>query len=97
MNKFVNDVLNYMRDDFRSYPTRFCAEVFAWVCSVISAVMFAVTAPDIPIVPLYIIFISGCVSSAWSCYTRKSFGLLANAVFLVVIDTTGLIRMLINH
>ena len=93
----ANSALAYIKSDWKSNKLRFCAEVFAWACSVVSAVIFAATAPNIPIVPLYGIFISGCVASGWACYTRRSFGLMANATFLVIIDSIGLIRMLINH
>jgi hypothetical protein len=48
------------------------------------------------VVPLYTIFICGCCAAAWTCWTRGSFGLLANYVFLIIIDIIGLIRML-NH
>ena len=93
----VANVRQYIRTDWKSNRVRFCAEVFAWACSVVSAVIFAATVPNIPVVPLYSIFIAGCVSSAWACYTRKSFGLMANSVFLVIIDSIGLIRyFLIN-
>jgi hypothetical protein len=85
----------YVQNDWRSNRVRFCAEVTAWACSVISAIMFAVTVPTIPVVPLYTIFITGCVCSAWACYTRKSFGLLANSVALIIIDGIGLIRYFI--
>jgi hypothetical protein len=87
-----HNFVNYVRRDWHSNRTRFCAEVFAWACSVVSAVIFAATVPTIPVVPLYTIFIAGCVSSAWACYTRKSFGLMANSVFLVIIDGIGLVR-----
>jgi hypothetical protein len=91
------NVRQYIKTDWKSNRVRFCAEVFAWACSVVSAVIFAATVPNIPVVPLYTIFIAGCVSSAWACYTRKSFGLMANSVFLVIIDGIGLIRyFLIN-
>ena len=92
MNKIVQDVIQYVRHDWHSNRVRFCAEVFAWACSVVSAVIFAATVPTIPVVPLYTIFIAGCMSSAWACYTRRSFGLMANSVFLVIIDGIGLIR-----
>ena len=92
MNTFMQNFVNYVRNDWNSYPLRFCTEVFAWSCSVISAIMFAVTVPNIPVVPLYIIFISGCCASGWACYTRRSFGLMANSIFLVTIDGIGLIR-----
>jgi hypothetical protein len=85
----------YVQHDWASNRVRFCAEVTAWACSVISAIMFAVTVPTIPVVPLYSIFITGCVCSAWACYTRKSFGLLANSVALIIIDGIGLIRYFI--
>jgi hypothetical protein len=88
---------NYVKQDWHSNRLRFCAEVFAWACSVTSACIFAATVPTIPVVPLYTIFISGCVASGWACWTRRSFGLLANSAFLVTIDSIGLIRMLINH
>jgi hypothetical protein len=82
----------YIQQDWKSNRVRFCAEVFAWACSVVSAIIFAATVPNIPVVPLYSIFITGCVCSAWACYTRRSFGLMANSVFLIVIDGIGLIR-----
>ena len=95
ISKAVDGVRQYIRTDWSSNRVRFCAEVFAWACSVVSAVMFAATVPYIPVVPLYSIFITGCVCSAWACYTRRSFGLLANSVFLIIIDGIGLIRYFI--
>ena len=97
ISKAVGGVRQYIRTDWVSNRVRFCAEVFAWACSVVSAVMFAATVPNIPVVPLYTIFISGCCASAWACWTRRSFGLMANSVFLVVIDGVGLIRYLLQN
>ena len=94
---FVGNLCNYIKQDWTSDRIRFCAEAFAWACSVISAVTFAATVPNIPVVPLYTIFIAGCCASAWACYTRRSFGLMANSVFLVVIDAVGLIRYCLQH
>ena len=93
----ADNAWKYIKNDWHSNRVRFCAEVFAWACSVISAVIFAATVPDVPTVPLYSIFISGCVASAWTCWTRGSFGLLANYIFLISIDTFGLVRYTINH
>jgi len=91
----VQNICTYVRHDWASNRLRFCLEVTAWACSVISAIIFAITVPHIPVVPLYSIFITGCVCSAYACWTRRSFGLLANAVFLVIIDSIGLIRYFI--
>lgn len=93
----AGNLRNYIQHDWSSNRVRFCAEVFAWACSVVSAVIFAATVPTIPVVPLYSIFIAGCCASAWACYTRRSFGLMANSVFLVVIDGVGLIRYFLQH
>jgi len=95
--EWIDKSWRYIKEDYQSYPLRFCAEIFAWTCSVISAVIFAATVPDIPVVPLYMIFICGCCASGWACYTRQSFGLMANAIFMIVIDSIGLLRMLFNH
>lgn len=97
ISKAASGVGQYIRTDWKSNRVRFCAEVFAWACSVVSAVMFAVTVPNIPVVPLYTIFISGCFASAWACWTRRSFGLMANSVFLIVIDGVGLFRFLLQN
>jgi hypothetical protein len=32
---------------------------------------------------------------AWAAWTRKSFGMLANYILLVSIDTVGLLRMIL--
>lgn len=96
INNAASNLWNYIREDWHSNRIRFCCEVFAWSCSVVSAIMFAATVPNIPVVPLYTIFIAGCVASAWACYTRRSFGLMANSVFLVTIDGFGLIRYLVT-
>ena len=92
----ANNTWGYIKSDWRSNKVRFCAEVFAWACSVVSAIIFAATVPNIPVVPLYSIFIAGCCASGWACWTRRSFGLMANSVFLVTIDGIGLIRFALN-
>ena len=96
MIDLLNNTFAYIKKDHQEWPLRFYAEVFAWACSVASAIIFAATVPTVPVIPLYSIFISGCCAAAWTCYTRGSFGLLANYVFLVTIDCIGLARMLLS-
>jgi hypothetical protein len=43
---------------------------------------------------LYPIWIIGCSLYAWASFTRKSFGMLANYMLLVTIDSIGLFRMI---
>jgi hypothetical protein len=85
--------IDWIQDDFRSNPFRFCVELLAWAISIGCSITMAVTVPSPPLLVLYPIWISGCAMYAWASYTRKSFGMLANYILLVSIDTIGLIRM----
>jgi len=92
----LKDVKDYIVNDYRSSKLRFSLEVFAWACSIITSVMFAITIPNIPIVPLYFIFITGCSAACYCAWTRGSFGLVLNYFFLIIIDAFGLGRYLIG-
>jgi hypothetical protein len=95
MNSWIS-VKNFLIDDFKSYPLRFTLEVLAWSCSIGVSIGMAVTVPNPPLVIFYPIWIVSCAIYAWCAYTRKSFGLLANYVFLTGIDMVGLTRLLLN-
>lgn len=86
--------LQWIKDDFKSNPFRFCVELLAWVLSIGCSLTMAITVPNPPLPYLYPVWISGCSMYAWAAYTRKSFGMLANYLLLTSIDTVGLIRML---
>jgi len=84
----------WIRNDYRTSPIRFAAELFAWAISIGCSITMALTVPSPPLLVLYPVWITGCAIYAWAAYTRKSFGMLANYVLLTTIDTIGLIRML---
>jgi hypothetical protein len=88
--------LEWIRNDYRVYPFRFCIEVVAWALSIGCSLVMAVTVPEPPLLALYPLWILGCSLYAWAAWDRGSFGMLANYFLLVAIDTTGLIRMLIR-
>jgi hypothetical protein len=92
----LKDVKDYIVNDYRSSKFRFGLEVFAWACSIATSITFAVTIPNIPIVPLYFVFITGCTAALYCAWTRGSFGLMLNYLFLIVIDAFGLGRYLIG-
>jgi len=94
--KFLKDTQNYIIEDYRSNKVRFFLEVFSWTCSIITSIIFAATVPNIPVVPLYSIFIAGCCSTFYCAWTRGSFGLMVNYAFLVTIDAYGLVRYLLS-
>jgi hypothetical protein len=88
--------IDWIRDDYRTHPLRFCVELVAWAVSIGCSITMAATVPNPPLILLYPIWISGCAMYAWAAFTRKSFGMLANYILLTSIDTIGLIRMIVN-
>ena len=94
----MNDVLittfGWIRDDWQSNKLRFVIELLAWAVSIGCSITMALTVPNPPLLGLYPVWISGCAMYTWAAYTRKSFGMLANYLLLVTIDSIGLIRML---
>jgi hypothetical protein len=96
MNDLVYGIFAWIKDDFRSNPFRFFIELLAWSISIGCSITMAVTVPTPPLLVLYPIWIIGCGLYAWAAYTRKSFGMLANYLLLVTIDSIGLARMIIN-
>ena len=86
--------LQWIHDDYKTNPFRFGVEVLAWAISIGCSISMAATVPNPPLLVLYPIWIAGCSMYAWASYTRKSFGMLANYILLVSIDSIGLIRML---
>ena len=94
MIKLLKPTFDWIRDDFKSHPVRFCIELLAWAISIGCAITMAATVPNPPLIILYPIWITGCTLYAWAAWTRKSFGMLANYMLLVTIDSIGLIRML---
>ena len=96
MNDLLKPTFDWIRDDWRSNPTRFVLELLAWAISIGCSLTMAITVPNPPLLLLYPVWISGCAIYAYAAYTRKSFGMLANYILLTSIDTVGLIRMLMQ-
>lgn len=94
MNNIIFDIFKWIKDDFDSHTFRFTAELLAWAISIGCSITMALTVPTPPLLVLYPVWILGCAIYAWAAYSRKSFGMLANYILLVAIDTTGLLRMI---
>jgi hypothetical protein len=97
MYNIFNDIISWIKDDYKTYPLRFIVEIMAWAVSIGCAITMAFTVPTPPLIILYPIWIAGCAMYAWAAYSRKSFGMLANYVLLVSIDSIGLVRMLAKY
>jgi len=94
MNDILANIFQWIRDDYRTHPVRFCIEILAWAISIGCSITMALTVPNPPLLTMYPIWITGCSLYAWAAWTRKSFGMLANYILLVSIDSIGLVRML---
>jgi hypothetical protein len=94
MNDIFYGIFNWIKDDYRTNPFRFIIELLAWGISIGCSIAMALTVPNPPLLALYPLWIIGCGLYAWASFTRKSFGMLANYLLLVTIDSVGLIRML---
>jgi hypothetical protein len=91
----VTGIYDWAKRDYNEWPFRFSMEVFAWAISIGCSIVMAITVPNPPLIYLYPIWIFGCSIYAWAAYTRGSFGMLANYLLLVTIDSVGLTRMII--
>jgi len=99
MNHVTNaiiDIYRWAERDYREWPFRFVVELLAWAISIGCSITMALTVPTPPLLVLYPIWIIGCAMYGWASWTRGSFGMLANYLLLVTIDTVGLVRMIIN-
>jgi hypothetical protein len=94
MNELLTPTFNWIRDDFKSNRIRFVIELLAWAISIGCSITMALTVPTPPLLALYPVWIFGCAMYAWASWSRKSFGMLANYLLLVTIDSVGLLRML---
>jgi len=95
-NTFLKPTVDWIVNDWNSNKFRFVVELLAWAISIGCSITMAVTVPNPPLLAMYPIWILGCSMYAWASYTRKSFGMLANYMLLVGIDSVGLVRMLMN-
>ena len=96
MPNILADIFEWIRNDYRTNRFRFAVELLAWAISIGCSITMAATVPTPPLLYMYPIWILGCAMYAWAAYTRKSFGMLANYLLLVTIDSVGLARMLLN-
>jgi hypothetical protein len=92
----VVDIYRWAEKDYQEWPFRFFIEVIAWAISIGCSITMALTVPTPPLLILYPIWILGCTMYGWAAWTRGSFGMLANYLLLVTIDSVGLVRMIIN-
>jgi hypothetical protein len=92
----IQRTLAWIARDWRAHPLRFAIETWAWAFSILAAVLFAATVPNVPFVLYLTITVVNCALYAWAAWSRGSFGLLANYLLLTAIDSIALIRAVMS-
>ena len=95
MNDLLRPTWDWIKADYASDRIRFVIELLAWGISIGCSIVMAITVPNPPLLVLYPLWIFGCSMYAWAAWTRRSFGMLANYMLLVTIDSVGLFRMIL--
>lgn len=95
MNDIFYGIINWIREDWKSNPWRCFLEIFAWALSITCSFVMMLTVPTPPFLILYPLFILQCGIFCWAAYTRRSSGMIANYLLLVIIDSIALIRLVI--
>lgn len=96
MNDILANIFQWIKDDYQTNRSRFVLEILAWAISIGCSLIMAITVPNPPLIALYPVWITGCIIYAWAAWSRKSFGMLANYILLITIDSIGLLRMLVS-
>lgn len=95
MNDIFYGIINWIREDWKSNPLRCILEIFAWALSITCSIVMMLTVPTPPFLILYPLFILQCGIFCWAAYTRRSSGMVANYLLLVLIDSVALARLIV--
>jgi hypothetical protein len=96
MRNQFNQFCQFVRNDFASHPWRFAAETWNWISGLIAAVIFAITAPNVPFLITYPVWLSGTILNIFCARSRGSFGVMMMAVSMTIIDIYGFTRVLLQ-
>lgn len=86
----------FIQTDFHSHPLRFTAEAWNWFSAIAAAIIFALTAPNVPFLVTYPLWMSGTLLNVLCARSRGSFGTMMMAISMTIIDVYGLTRLLLN-
>jgi hypothetical protein len=95
MPDVIVDIWKWIKEDHKAWPLRFYLEIAAWLGSIGCSLTMAFTLPHPPFLILYPLFIIQCLIFCWAAWTRKSFGMMANYILLVSIDSLAYIRLVL--
>jgi len=91
----IEKIKKYIIRDWKSNRVRLIFECIAMICNIGSAGTLAITVHNPNMFVVYGLFLTASTILIFCSYSRKSFGFLLLYILFVLIDGTGLIRLLI--
>ena len=92
----INNAKEWIIADWHANPWRLAAETWNWISCLIAASIFALTAPNVPFMITYPVWLSGTILNIFCAYSRNSFGTLMMAISMTIIDVYGFIRLILQ-
>ena len=93
----IENTINWIKQDYRENPVRFCLELLAWFMSIGCTIWMGYTLPNPPFIFLYPMFIVQCSIFGWAAWTRGSTGMVANYLLITSIDIVAITRMILTQ
>jgi len=88
------EIWNWIEEDWKNNPLRFCLEVLCWLDSLACAIIVNTTVPNLPFLVLYPLWVTGTLAYAWCAWSRGSFGMLATFLMIASMDIFGWSKVL---
>lgn len=92
----IQNTIQWIKQDYREHPLRFCLELFAWFMSIGCTIWMGATLPNPPFMFLYPMFIVQCSIFGWAAWTRGSTGMVANYLLIVTIDFIAIVNLILK-
>ena len=92
----IQNTIQWIKQDYREHPLRFCLELFAWFMSIGCTIWMGATLPNPPFMFLYPMFIVQCSIFGWAAWTRGSTGMVANYLLIVTIDFIAITNLILK-
>lgn len=93
---WVDDVIDYLRNDWHSHPYRLVLEMFNWMLNIFTGLFIAFTVPHTPFLYLYPVWFVCLAINIFTAISRGSTGLLLASASMMLIDIFGFVRLLLK-
>lgn len=90
----LKKTFEFVVKDWQSNSLRLVLETINWALNFATALIFAITVPNVPLHVVYPIFFLALTISIYTALSRHSFGLLITSITLLLINIVGYYRLL---